>query len=88
MEIKVELIKETKEETLSKMYIDGIYYCYILEDEEHKVKINGDTRIPAGRYKITYRTVGTWYKRVLSKITGAKGSNVNHSQVGVMLGQQ
>lgn len=70
----MELIKETKEETLSKMYIDGIFYCYILEDEEHKVKIHGDTRIPAGRYKITYRTVGTWYERVLQKITGAKGS--------------
>ena len=42
----------SKEDTLSVCYFDGKFVCLILEDEFREVKVPGETRIPAGRYKV------------------------------------
>ena len=34
------------------------FLCYTLEDQHRETKVWGDTRIPAGTYRITLRTVG------------------------------
>lgn len=34
------------------------FLCYTLEDEARAVKVAGETRIPAGEYEITLRTIG------------------------------
>ena len=34
------------------------FLCFTLEDEFREVKIPGETRIPAGEYNVTLRTVG------------------------------
>lgn len=47
--------------------IDGKFMCYTLEDEYRNRKVYGETRIPAGRYKITLRTEGTIHQRYLHK---------------------
>ena len=41
------------------------FLCYTLEDEYRPLeqKVMGETRIPAGKYKITLRTVGGFHKR-------------------------
>jgi hypothetical protein len=36
---------------------DGIHECFIVEDEKRSIKVRGETRIPAGRYRIKYREV-------------------------------
>jgi hypothetical protein len=41
--------------TIGLLTINGQYYCYTLEDTFHKVKVPGETRIPAGRYWIKFR---------------------------------
>lgn len=38
--------------TLSKIYIDGLFQCFGLEDEFRVPKIKGETRIPAGSYRL------------------------------------
>ena len=38
--------------TASILYLDGIYVCFVLEDAYHQQKIYGQTRIPAGEYKV------------------------------------
>ena len=38
--------------TIGEMSIDGKFVCYTMEDEYRKVKVPGETRIPAGRYRI------------------------------------
>jgi len=45
------------------------FLCYTLEDEHRELdeKVMGETRVPAGTYKITLRTVGGFYGRYLSK---------------------
>lgn len=37
--------------------------CFVLEDEARDVKVAGETRIPAGRYKIELRTEGGMNER-------------------------
>jgi hypothetical protein len=38
--------------TISDLYIDGQWECYILEDPIHSTKIKGATAIPEGEYQI------------------------------------
>ena len=39
--------------TVGKFYIDGIYYCYSLEDKVREgAKVNGQTAIPTGTYPV------------------------------------
>jgi hypothetical protein len=52
--------KETKESTLGYLYsFDATFLCYTLEDGKNQVKVPKKTRIPSGRYKITFRDKGT-----------------------------
>lgn len=43
------------------------FLAYTLEDEYREEKVKGETRIPAGTYKITLRTVGGFHSRYTSK---------------------
>lgn len=43
------------------------FLCYTLEDEYRAEKVKGETRIPAGTYKITLRTVGGFDARYTKK---------------------
>ena len=43
------------------------FLCYTLEDEHRDVKEYGETRVPAGEYNITLRTVGGFHGRYLKK---------------------
>ena len=39
------------------------FLCYTLEDEKRVMKVRGETRVPAGKYNLTLRTVGGMTKR-------------------------
>ena len=43
------------------------FLCYTLEDEQRDVKVWGETRIPAGTYKLELRTEGGFHNRYLSR---------------------
>jgi hypothetical protein len=46
-----------KESTLGVLYLNNAPECFTLEDEFRAEKIPGETRIPAGEYKIDLRRV-------------------------------
>lgn len=52
--MKLKLVREhgTKDYTHGKLYIEGIYFCDTIEDEERVVKMQDKTAIPLGTYKI------------------------------------
>jgi hypothetical protein len=58
MEIKVVREKESDEWTSGKLYLNGKFECFTLEDQKQKVKVMHETRIPAGRYEILLRKFG------------------------------
>ena len=43
------------------------FLCYTIEDEQRDVKVWGETRIPAGTYKLKLRTEGGFHARYTSK---------------------
>ena len=49
--------------TVGRLYADGEFLCWTLENPKHKKKIWGDTRIPAGVYNIKLRTAGKFHRR-------------------------
>jgi len=59
MKLLVQRYKSTPTATLGKLFIDGVFECYTLEDEFRAVKVKGETRIPAGTYKLSLRREGT-----------------------------
>ncbi len=60
MKITVQRAPSQSSATIGKMYIDGIFACYTLEDQIREVpgqpveswKVHSDTAIPAGTYRI------------------------------------
>jgi len=46
------------------------FLCYTLEDERRALKIRGETRVPAGTYKIELRKEGGFHERYTKKYPG------------------
>jgi hypothetical protein len=67
MIITVRRFLSNSDATLSEVKIDGLRQCYGLEDEHRDVKVNGETRIPAGAYKIGIRAEGGFHNRYSKK---------------------
>ncbi len=58
MHLRVDRDISNNKATLSKIYLDDDFYCYGLEDQYQEVKVQNETRIPAGTYNIGLRTEG------------------------------
>ena len=59
--------------TLGALYIDGVFECWTLEDTKHLDKIPGETRIPAGLYRITLRKEGGIHKKYFKRFDFHQG---------------
>jgi len=69
---------------IGKLYIDGVYYCDVIEDTDRglddkmteeeilKKKVKGETAIPTGIYHV-YLTYSPKYKKQMPLIDGVKG---------------
>ena len=71
MELEVLRISSQKDST-SGILFDVVnnkrnFLCYTLEDEQRDVKVWGETRIPAGRYKLSLRKEGGFHNRYNAK---------------------
>ncbi|HAY88143.1 MAG TPA: hypothetical protein DCY51_01720 [Bacteroidetes bacterium] len=61
MELDVIRYSDNGDSTLGLLFINSKWESYTLEDEHRDVKVKGETRIPAGRYQIKFRTVGGFH---------------------------
>lgn len=54
MLIKVKRTKLTDKFTLGELFIDGVHFCYTVEDKVRPIgeKVFGETAIPYGTYKV------------------------------------
>ena len=57
MKLRLLRYSDNGDSTLGLLFINGLFAAHSLEDEYRKDKIQGETRIPAGRYQIKYREV-------------------------------
>lgn len=58
MRTKIIRVAEGKQSTLSQLYINDIFQCYLLEDKIRTVKIPKQTAIPTGNYTLRLNTWG------------------------------
>jgi len=70
MRILVDRFLSDDDATLSGVAIDGSFECFGLEDEYRAEKLPGETRIPAGVYRIGLRIVGGFNRRYGLKFPG------------------
>ncbi len=69
--MKLELVREsfTEKATEGKLYIDGEFECYTIEDVVRDVKIKNKTAIPAGIYNVIM-TMSNRFKKILPLLEG------------------
>lgn len=84
MELLLKRIFRGDKYTIGHLYINGDYYCDVLEDvdreltndmseeEIKKIKVYGKTAVPTGRYKVEV-TYSPKFKRYLPLLIGVKG---------------
>ena len=73
MQLRVDRYLSNEEATLSKIYLDGVFLCFGLEDQYQEVKVPDETRIPAGIYNIKLRTEGGLTKRYADRYSFHRG---------------
>jgi len=67
MELVVKRIADNGKATIGALYINGIFECFTVEDEERDIKVSGETRVPEGIYKIALRSEGGTHARYKEK---------------------
>ena len=67
MKAKIIRVAQGKNSTLSHLYIDGIFQCFLLEDKIRPVKIMKQTAIPEGVFRLRLNTWGGMNKTYFPK---------------------
>lgn len=68
MKIEVNRFADNGEATLGILYIDGIFECFTVEDQEQKGdKVMHETRIPNGTYDLKLRNEGGYSAKYAKK---------------------
>jgi hypothetical protein len=67
MVTKIIRVAQGKQSTLSHLYIDGLFACYLLEDSIRAIKIPGQTCIPTGNFKLTLNTTSGMHAKYLKE---------------------
>ena len=70
--LRVIRFHSTDKATLSLVMLGDRVLCHGLEDEYRSIKVRGETRIPAGTYRLTLRTEGGFHQRY-KRVTGHIG---------------
>jgi len=78
MKLEVKRFEYGTNYTVSRLYVDGTYQCYVLEDVVRLpgIKIAGNTAIPVGTYKVIIN-MSPGKKKLLPRlldVPGFKGS--------------
>jgi Family of unknown function (DUF5675) len=58
MELHLERLFSDPEATLGVLLLESKAQCFTLEDQHQRIKVPGETRIPAGRYRLKLRSLG------------------------------
>lgn len=70
MDILVDRVVSNHDVTISRVYIDGKFFCHGLEDEYRARKTPGETRIPSGCYNLGIRETGGFHQRYRTLFPG------------------
>lgn len=79
--MQLRLIREpsTKQATLGRLFVDGRFECFTLEDVVRAAKIKGETAIPAGTYQVIVSMSARFKRRLplLLNVPGYEGVRIH-----------
>jgi hypothetical protein len=67
MKLTVKRFADNGDATLGILYVDGVFECFTVEDEERREKVSKETRVPNGEYQIKLRNEGGYNSRYSEK---------------------
>jgi hypothetical protein len=67
LKLTLERIATDGASTIGILFLDGVFQCFTLEDEHRDVKVRGETRIPAGTYRVGLRNEGGLTQKYASR---------------------
>jgi len=67
VKLALERIATDGASTIGILFLDGVFQCFALEDQYRAVKVAGETRIPAGTYRIGLRNEGGLAQKYASR---------------------
>jgi hypothetical protein len=67
MKLTVKRFADNGDTTLGILFVDNVFECFTVEDEERSVKKRGETRVPEGTYDIKLRKVGGYHNKYSSR---------------------
>jgi hypothetical protein len=68
MELTVKRLADNGDTTIGAFYINGVFACFTIEDEEQKgEKVMHETRVPNGTYSVGLRAEGGFHQRYGAK---------------------
>jgi len=74
MKLKVLRFSSQEDSTSGLLFLEGKkgleFLCYTLEDEARALKVKGETRVPAGTYKLELRTEGGFHNKYKKRYGG------------------
>lgn len=79
MILELKRLHDDGDTTLGAMYADGIFQCFIVEDQEQTQKVFGETRIPNGEFDVSLRAEGGFHNRYSSKFGQSDGMLCIHN---------
>ena len=79
MELKLVRGKANASSVEGKLYVDGVFECYTVEDLPRDKKVYGITGIPKGKYKVTVSMSTRFHKRLplLLDVPGFEGIRIH-----------
>jgi len=67
MKVKISRFADNGDTSLGLIFIDGIFQCFTVEDEQREKKVMSETRIPEGTFEISLRNAGRINTNYLKK---------------------
>lgn len=65
--------------TAGALFINGMFNCFIVEDQEQTKKVNSETRIPNGEFDVSLRASGGFHNRYKAKFNQKNGMLCVHN---------
>lgn len=68
MKVELKRFVDDGNTSFGAFFIDGVFKCFMIEDEHRTIKKWGEMRIPAGVYDLSLRREGGFHNRYLNKL--------------------
>ncbi len=96
MNLRLKRTHGTKDYTHGQLFIDDVYFCDTLEDQERETKVFGETAIPCGTYKVIM-TMSNRFKKLMPLLVNVpnfsgirihNGNTKDHTEGCVLVGKK